>query len=96
MSVRVAASKGKFSQKVVEDFESRPHKAVSSVSREREGRRCVAVEAGCQGRRIKARGREERRQRRNAERDKSGMKLFKKWLIKKKARAEVDAKQTAQ
>ena len=64
---------GNISQMEVEDFESRPHKAVScSVERERDKeefrnamskschRRClVAVEAGCQEEAQKKKGREE-------------------------------------
>ena len=100
---------GNISQmKVVEDFGSRPHKAVSFVVErdkevqewnEQQMRRCLAtVEAGCQEEAQKKEAEKKRRQRRNAERDKSGTKLFKKWLraSRKKARVQVVAKQTAQ
>ena len=82
-----------YHMKVVEDFESRPHKAVSFVvERERRYRngiskscqRCClgTVEEGCQEEVLKKQvKKKERKKTRTAEKEESGMKSFKKWYM---------------
>ena len=93
MSLRVMTSAWKDSQmEVVEDFESRTHKAVSFVvERDKEvqewneqkmpqGASWLTVEAGCQEESQKKKAEKKRRKRRTVGRDKLGMKSLRKLL----------------